>query len=407
VGPVTRAHRRLVVAGLAVGVADGLVFLAFEWVAKDGTHWVWNDLADSDAARWRVVPLAIALSLGLSAVLRWTRQPRWIPPHLDPLASAEDGPPAARPTLAVLGATLAAGAASMVAGASLGPEAPLMGFAAGLGAWVAAGEALVLAAVGALLVAFFGSLIPVLIPLLLLARRDRRPAAVDVTTIVVAGLAAWATLRVVHGNHDGFGGIARANVEAHDYPIALVLGVVAAGIGALLRWFVARLAGVAERVADGARWWVAAVVFGAVLGALYLVGGESVQFSGAEGAGLLAGHEPPYGAWALAGIVVVKLLATSWSASTGYRGGLVFPSVYAGVAVSLLVADVVPGLAGPGVLLGSVAGLLVEMTAPVLGAILLLALLPGPLLPLGLAGAAGAIAGRALLGRVAQGADAQ
>lgn len=408
---MTRAHRRLVVAGLAVGVADGLIFLAFEWVAKDGTHWLWNDLADSDAARWRVVPLAIVLSVGLSAVLRWTRQPRWIPPHLDPLASAEEEEeeeaPGARPTLAVLAATLAGGAASMLAGASLGPEAPLMGFAAGLGAWVAAGEALVLASVGALLVAFFGSLIPVLIPLLVLARRGGRPAGVDVATIVLAGLAAWATLRVVHGDHDGFGGVARADVEAHDYPIALVLGVVAAGIGALLRRLVADLAGVAERIAADARWWVAAVVFGAVLGALYLIGGESVQFSGAEGSGLLAAHEPPYGAWALAGIVVVKLLATSWSASTGYRGGLVFPSLFAGVAVSLLVADVAPGLAGPGVLLGSLAGLLVEMTAPVLGAILLLALLPTALLPLGLAGAAGAIAGRALLGRVAQRADAE
>ena len=260
-----RAHRRLVVAGLAVGVADGLVFLGFEWVAKDVTHWVWNDLAGSDAARWRVLPLAIVLSLGLSAVLRWTRQPRWIPPHLDPLESAEHGDGGAPPSPAALGATLAAGGASMVAGASLGPEAPLMGFAAGLGAWVAA------------------------------------RAAVAAETLVLASV----------------------------------------------------------------------------------------------------------GAWALAGIVVVKLLVTSWSLSTGYRGGLVFPSVFAGVAISLLVASVLPGVAGPGILLGSVAGLLVEMTAPALGAILLLALLPGALLPLGFAGAAGAIAGRALLGRIAQGADAQ
>lgn len=398
---MTRAHRRLVAAGLAVGVADGLVFLGFEWVAKDGTHWVWNDLAGSDTARWRVVPLAVVLSVGLSAVLRWTRQPRWIPPHLDPLESAEHGG-GAPPALAALGATLAAGAASMVAGASLGPEAPLMAFAAGLGAWVAAraataGGALVLASVGALLVAFFGSLIPLLIPLLLLARRGGRPAAADVATIVAAGLAAWATLRVVHGNDHGFGGIDRAAVHARDYPAAFVLGVVAAGTGALLRWLLVRMSGVAGRVATGARWWVAAVVFGAVLGALYLAGGESVQFSGAEGAGLLAGHDPPYGAWALAGIVVVKLVVTSWSLSAGYRGGLVFPSVFAGVTVSLLVADVLPGLAGPGILLGSVAGLLVEMTAPALGAILLLALLPGALLPLGLAGALGAIAGRALL----------
>jgi H+/Cl- antiporter ClcA len=119
-----------------------------------------------------------------------------------------------------------------------------------------------------------------------------------------------------------------------------------------------------------------------------------VQFSGSEGSVMLLSGDVHYGTWALAGIAVVKLLATSWSLTAGYRGGLVFPSVFAGVAVSLLVAGALPDVAGPGVLLGSVAGLLVEMTAPMLGVVMLLALLPAKLLPLGIAGAAGAIVGR-------------
>jgi H+/Cl- antiporter ClcA len=179
-----------------------------------------------------------------------------------------------------------------------------------------------------------------------------------------------------------------------------VLGVVAVAIGALLRWFVVRLAVVTKRVEDRAPWWVAAAVFGLVLGALYLVGGQTVQFSGSEGSVMLLSGDVHYGTWALAGVALVKLLATGWSLTAGYRGGLVFPSVFAGVAVSLLVAGALPDLAGPGVLLGSVAGLLVEMTAPMLGIVMLLALLPSELLPLGIAGAAGAIAGRLAVTRL-------
>jgi H+/Cl- antiporter ClcA len=399
----------LALFALAVGAANGLVFLGFEWVIHHGTDWVWNDLVDSDDVRWRVVPLALVLSVALSALLRRLAVPRWTPPHLDPLADtdapgAEPPPP---PDLAALVTILLVGAGSLVAGASLGPEAPLVAVATGLGAWAAGrsglgpgARVLVLASVGALLVAFFGSLIPILIPLAILRRRSGRLPLAGVLAIVASGLAAWGTLWLVQGNDHGFGAIPSANVRARDFAAAAVLGVVAVGLGALLRWFVVRLAAVTQRIEARGPWWLAAAVFGAVLGGLYLIGGPSVQFSGSEGSTMLLSGELHYGSWALAGIVLVKLLATSWSATAGYRGGLVFPSVFTGVAVSLIAAGALPDLAGPGVLLGSVAGLLVEMTAPLLGVVMLLALLPAKLLPLGLAGAAGAIAGRAALARL-------
>ena len=174
-------------ARVAVGVADALVFLGFEWLVKHGTDWLWNDLAGSDDERWRVIPLAIVLSLAFSALLRALKQPRWTPPHLDPLHSAdgEEHPPA--PTLIAVALILVIGAASLLAGASLGPEAALVATSIGLGTWAAAraglgerGRLLALASAGALLVAFLGSLIALAIPLLLLYQRTKRlaPAAV-------------------------------------------------------------------------------------------------------------------------------------------------------------------------------------------------------------------------------------
>ena len=302
---------------------------------------------------------------------------------------------------------LVIGAASLLAGASLGPEASLVALAMGLGGWVAArgklgaaASLLVAASIGALLVAFFGSLIPLAIPLLIVYQRTRRLTAPAVLAIVVAGLAAWGTLWLIQGNDHGYGAIPSSAVKLRDYASAVLLGAIAVGVGALLRRLVRRLATVTEKIDERAPWWVAAAVFGTVLGVLYLIGGQSVQFSGSEGSKLLLSGELHYSTWALAGIALVKLLATSWSLAAGYRGGLVFPSVFAGIAVSLFVAAADPNLSGSGVLLGSVAGLLVEMSAPVPGLIMLLALLPAKLLPLGVAGGAGAIAARSLVTRL-------
>jgi len=84
----------------------------------------------------------------------------------------------------------------------------LLGAAVALGAWAAArGDVdaaravLVLASAGALLVAFFGSLIALAIPLLILRRRTGRPASAPVVAIALAGLAAWLTIWLLQGNH--------------------------------------------------------------------------------------------------------------------------------------------------------------------------------------------------------------
>jgi H+/Cl- antiporter ClcA len=404
----------LAAIAIAIGTANGLVFLGFEWVVKHGTDWIWNDLANSDESRWRVLPLAIALSLALTAVMRAVGQPRWTSPHVDPLADAEDedetAPP---PTAGALATILLVGAASLLAGASLGPEASLVAFATGIGAVAASrgrtdgfGQVLVFASVGALLVAFFGSLIPIAAPLLILYKRTGRVTVPAALIVGLAGFTAWGTLWLVRGDDHGYGAIPSAAVHPRDYLAALILGVAAAGLGGLLRWFVDRLGTITEHLDNTTPWWVLAIVFGGILGGLYLIGGPTVQFSGSEGSRLLLGGEYQYGGWALVGIALVKLLATSWSLASGYRGGLVFPTVFAGIAVSLAAAAAVPGLAGPGILIGSVAGLLVEMTVPALGVVMLLSLLPAKLLPLGLVGAAGAVSGRWVIDRYRPGAAA-
>lgn len=387
-----------VVIGVSIvlGAVIGLMFLGFEWVVNHGDTWIWDDVFNTGEERWVVVPLAIGLSIIYSFIVHLVGQRRIIPIQL---SIVEDlGKPLERAPLSGVAVILVVGAASLLAGASLGPEAALAAGSIALGTWCAfrfnfgsAGELLVLTALTALLVAFFGSLVPLLIPPLILFQRTRKipiPALIPPT---LAGLAAYGTVYLIRGDVQGYGSIpSGTSANAEDYLIALALGICGVGVGYGMRTAIKLLTGPAKQIGERVHWAWAAAIFGLVLGILYLIGGPTIEFSGSEGSKMLV-NDTAYGTAALAGIVVMKLLATGWSLSAGYRGGLVFPSVFAGVALSMFVASLFGDTAGPGLMIGSIAGVLVEMTSPALGVIMLLSLVPSELLPLALAGAAGAI----------------
>jgi H+/Cl- antiporter ClcA len=390
---------RVVLLATVIGAIDGVVFLVFEWIVKDGTDWLWNDLFETDVYRWRVVIVATALSIGFSVVLRLIREPRWVEPHTDPLAEGEETTSA---SLADLGSIFVVGATGLVAGAALGPEAPLVALSAGVGLWLAgrgrvgpATRVLTLASVGALLVAFIGSLLAIGIPLLLLLRKGVRSLRVAaVLPIVIAGVVAYLVEWAIRGQGEGFGTLpAGTEADLVDYVAGVVVGLGTVILALGLRQAIVASKGVTREIDRRLAWPVSAAVFGVVLGLLYLVGGESVQFSGSEGTGMLLEQAPTYSAVALLGLIVVKLAASSWSLSAGYRGGLVFPSIYAAVALGEFAAHVDSGLAGPGVILGAVAGILTAMGGPVLAMVMLVALIPASLLGVAVAGSAGAVIG--------------
>ncbi len=379
---------RLLLAAAAVGAVNALLFLGFEWLVKHGTDAIWNDLAHSDTSRWRVVPLAIAGSLALSLAARAAGQKRLVPVHTDPLQPHGDGE---NTTVATVAVTLAVGAVSLIGGASLGPEAPLAAASMSLGVLFARAQALVLASVGALLVAFFGSLLPIAIPLLLIRRREKRLTLAAALPPVIAGVAAFATLHAF-SDGQGYGDLpASTHFDLGDLALAFALGATAELVTVWLKRGTTRFAAITQRWDARRPWWASAVLFGAGLGVFYLIGGESLQFTGSEGIGILL--DSHYGTLALAGLAGLKLLATGWCLACGYRGGPVFPSVYVGVAISLALGSI----GGPGATIGAVAGILTALTAPVVGAVMVLSMLPLKLVGVGLVGAAGAIAARRVL----------
>lgn len=400
------ALRRTVLAGVLIGAANALGLLGFEWVVNTLQELIWNDWAGSDETRWLVVPLAIAGSIALSLTVRLTRQQRMIPPHTDVLAEIDTVRPGSLKLIAVL---ILTGVVSLVGGASLGPEGALLPASIALGAWVAGhsrvkgpvNELLILSSIGALLVAFFGSILPAPIPLLIMRKQGKALTRRAVIPPLLAGLTAWGIVTLIRGGGQGHdivpidsGGDLSAVLPA------FILGVLAVLIGVLVR-VVIRAAGTwTDRMDRLWQWIAAAAVFGAVIGVLYWIGGESVQFSGEDGTQMLYDDRAQYSAAALVGLLAVKLVATAWSLAAGYRGGPAFPSVYMGVALSLAITTAIPDVSETGVMIGAIAGILAEMTTPGVAIIMILSLMPTNLIPIGIVGAIGAVGGRRVLERV-------
>jgi H+/Cl- antiporter ClcA len=274
-----------------------------------------------------------------------------------------------------------------------------MALSVAVGAWLAkraragtAASALVFASVGALLVAFVGSLIPLVLPPLLL-RRQGQATLRHVSLAIVAGLTAYLTLFAVQaGSTDGYGTIPATNdLALRDVLTSVVLGFVAVFVARGFNRCLHGLMPVTRRLDARLPWLVSAALFGAVLGVIYLAGGESIEFSGSAGTATLLERAATYSAFGLVGLALAKLVATAWSMSIGYRGGVVFPSIFTAVATGLFVSRVASSLAGPGVVVGVVAGILTALTGAGFALVFMLSVLPVALAILAVAGAAGAV----------------
>lgn len=399
-------RKKLLILVLAVfiGVLDALILKAFEFIVNDGSNYIWNDLFHTDVNRWGVVPLAISFSLILSILFRWTRQKRLVPPKLN---STEADETTEKPTLKSLGVITVIGLASLLAGASLGPEASLVAIASGLGLWMAyrnnlgpTAKLLELASISGLLVAFFGSMIIALMPLLFLWQKKQLKVATALPALLAAA-SAYGTLWLIDPEAVGYGTIPAApHFKVIDFGLALIVGFAAALLGWALKYFILKTAKLAKTMNDRLTWVVSAAIFGLVIGLLYWAGGQSIQFSGSEGSRLLLDHAPAYGLGTLLVILVTKLLATGWSLATGYRGGLVFPSVFIGLSIALI-AENISGDSSVGILLGAVAGVFSAMLGPVVGLIFISSIIPIKLVGIAIAGIAGAFVGNKLMSRLA------
>ena len=430
---IRRSTRWLtLLAAVIIGVLNPPVLKGFEFIVIEGTEWLWDDLLHADQYRWVAVALPIVGSILLSAAFRLLGQARIVHQTSDvgEYGSEKTKPP----TLGGIGVVLLIGAGSLLFGASLGPEASLMAFAASLGLLVAARfklttEGLLKAAsIGALLIAFTGSILPVLFPLILLLQKakpalkklplsdpralialvgkKRRVIAnglIDIVLpVVLASASAFFVMWLMDPSVAGYGNVpVDQPIQLIDFGLAAVAGVLALFVGALLKKAIDYFSIFAKWMDKKWPWPVSAGVFGLGIGVLYLIGGQSVQFSGSIGSKLLLEQAPTLGLFALFGLLAVKLLVTAWSLATGYRGGLVFPTIYMGIAIAFILSQLT-GATDPGVLIGAVAGVFGALTGPVVAFIFIASILPpnGGIWLVAICGIVGAWLGQRMLQRI-------
>ncbi len=322
---------RLLLAIVLVSIGVAITYHYFEYAVHHSITYIWDTLLNTQTHRWLVVPTCLVLGLAFFGLQHW----------LDPASekhASEGLGEMPTPTIVNFAKVLFIGFFSLVAGASLGPEAILVPASMVIGGYVGvklfkkdSQLAKLLAMVGfiALFASFFNSFIAGMLGLLLVTKQVK--IKLNTGLVLVAALASVTTvlaLKVLSSS---------AFVEMPPYswqqsPRTLLTLVVLVVAGFALTYILKGLhIGIDKlhAVVKQYPWWVKGTVAAVGLSALYLLGGSLVMFTGNESIVPMLQQAPTLGLVGLAWILVVKLFAISWSKTMGYRGGMIFPTVFA------------------------------------------------------------------------------
>lgn len=320
---------------VALGVA--LTYYFFEYAVRESITYIWDTLLRTDSYRIVVIPVCIILSLVFFGLQH----------YFDPKSERHQSQglgEAPAPTVVNFIKVIGIGFFSLVAGASLGPEAILVPASLLVGALIGkklfkrdASTVNLLSMVGfvALFAAFFNSFLMGLLGLLIIKKEMK--IKLDIVHILIAALASLVTV-VALGLLSSPAYVA---TPAHTWSISLVglvavIGLFAAGYATTYALHGTHKLGMkVYNMLAKRNWWMHALIAASGLSALYLLGGTLVQFTGNDSIIPMLQQSASLGLIGLAWILLIKLLAIGWSKAFNYRGGLIFPSIF---VASILVA---------------------------------------------------------------------
>ena len=346
--PSARALARLSGVAIPIGVASALAATVFLWLVERGQELLWHDLPhllgfDALPGCWSVIPLALGVGL-----IVWALR---LPGETGggPLSGFHFSTPI-RDVPSILLAALG----SLIAGAALGPEAPLIvvgttvGLVATRRAASQAQQAAMfiggIAAVGAV----FGS--PMVTAFMVLEFMALGAAPVALLIPALVGLAASYLVQIGAWALPGVGvhslavpGIpAYPSIEFGDFAVAGFAAVLATAVAVLVREAGLRF----DQFPSAQRRTavvIAAVAITAVFGVAVGVFGlepELILFSGNSGMPAILAETSVMTVLAVVGL---KALVTMASFGGGFRGGAIFPATFLGVAVGVFAHLLVPG----------------------------------------------------------------
>ncbi|WP_326721531.1 MULTISPECIES: ion channel protein [unclassified Streptomyces] len=335
----------LIVPSVVVGVVAALVLLGVSLLAEQLQDVLWETLPDAlDVGRYSVLWMMVMLTATGVAVglVVWK-----VPGHAGP-DPATTGLVDAPLPLRVLPGLLLATVLALAGGVSLGPENPITAANIALAYWLGRKAAprspaalwMMLAAAGTIGALFGTPVAAALIFSEVLAGRPGPGALWDrLLPPLVAGGTGALTMDLVA--HPSF------NLSLPDYTgphwgdllSALVVASVAAVAGMATVYAFPYVHGAFSRLGHP---MLTIPVGGLVLGLLGALGGHLTLFKGLDEVKVLAADPEGWSAGRFALMAVVKLAALMVAAACGFRGGRIFPAVFAGVALGLCAHALVP-----------------------------------------------------------------
>jgi H+/Cl- antiporter ClcA len=365
-----RTYLRLVLLGALIGIPAALLAAGFLALVHELEHLLWADLPDVLGHDSVPLYLVIALPAAGAALVAAARALLPGDGGHPPIEGLKMAPPT--PLLTAVGVAMAA-LGTLSFGAVLGPEAPLVALGAAVGSaaipLLRAGprEAAALGTAGSFsaISALFGG--PIVAGILLVEASAAQLGAALIPTLLPGLVAAACGYLIFIGLGD-FGGLDTVSLAVPDLPdydgtqvLDLVIGV---GVGVATALLIVAVMRMARRVDDQReRGWsmpallVAGGLVTGLLAALAdLLGASSqdVLFSGQASVPDLVKEDS-------AGIVLVllaaKALAYAVCLGCGFRGGLVFPAIFLGIALATLAVIAFDMSPTPAVAMGAAAGM--------------------------------------------------
>ena len=355
---------RLLFGVALTGVVVAIIYTLFEGAVHHSINYIWDDMFNSDTERLLVVPLALILGFIFFA------SQHILDSKSENHESHSLGGETIKPTLRNVAVILFVGFLSLVAGASLGPEAVLVPACTTIGAYIGvklykkdglAAKALTAAGIMALFTAFFHSYIVGILSVLIVLKQSQTKLNPQILIIaVISSVSSYLTLKVIDPTSGG-----NFNLPDLTWEVALIDIVAAAGLliagyvsTFALKYFHTAFVALRKKV-KLYTWWHIALVASLGIATLYLAGGPLVQFTGNQSIEPLVKQASSLGILGVAIIYIVKLLVIAWSKAMGYRGGLIFPMAFVAstlaVLAQLIASDVNLGIALFAALFGIIA----------------------------------------------------
>lgn len=320
---------QLLLAIILVGIGCALTYHFFENVVHSGIDLIWYDWFDTNNHRILVIPLTLVLTLiyfGLQHLLDKKAE------------NNQEGGLGNMPAPTVVNylKVLLLGFFSLIAGASLGPEAVLVPACIILGAMAGTKIAadtnttklLTAAAITALFTAFFHSLLVGVLSVALVTKQAKTKLSPPLILVAfIASTASYLTLLLV-GSKSYFA-LPGYSWHISVATILISFGLAVAGyvvIYSLHYMYVA--SSKIHVVTQKNGWLVNALVGSIVLSSIYLIGGPLIEFTGNHSIIPLFNQAGALGLIGLLGVLVTKIAVMAWSKGIGYRGGMIFPTIF-------------------------------------------------------------------------------